>query len=284
MTRSLRELVSGADAVTAGDLSRRLSHREDDEIGRVAVAFNNMTSSLRRTLREQSSRESLAAMGEFAASLAHEVRNPLTAVKIDLQYLEERIGEDEALRDPLLRSLREIDRLDATVGDALSVVRRADGERRLDVWRPIEAAIYASRPEFEQRGVALELSGSESEYTVFGDPAALEQLFLNLLLNAAEASSRGARTFITVTSESDSIAIRLEDEGPGISPNVRERIFEPLFSTKESGTGLGLTIARRIVEAHRGELEIHEGSKGGTIVLVRLPAATGEAGTGLSKV
>ena len=127
MTRSLRDLVSGADAVTAGDLSRRISHRDDDEIGRVADAFNNMTSSLQRTLREQASRESLAAMGEFAASLAHEVRNPLTAVKIDLQHLEERIGDDEALRDPLLRSLREIDRLNATVGDALSVVRRVDG-------------------------------------------------------------------------------------------------------------------------------------------------------------
>ena len=277
MTRSLRDLVSGADAVTAGDLSRRISHREDDEIGRVAVAFNNMTSSLQRTLREQASRESLAAMGEFAASLAHEVRNPLTAVKLDLQHLEEKIGDEDALRGPLLRSLREIDRLDATVGDALSVVRRADGDRRLDVWRPIESAIYASRPEFERREVEVELNGRESEFTVFGDTAALEQLFLNLLLNAAEASPPGARTSITVSSKADSIAIRVEDEGPGISPNARERIFEPLFSTKESGTGLGLTIARRIVEAHRGELDLREGRRGGTVVEVRFPAATGAA-------
>jgi len=279
MTHSLRDLVAGADAVTAGDLSHRIANREDDEIGRVVAAFNNMTDSLQRTLRERASRESLAAMGEFAASLAHEVRNPLTAVKIDLQSLEEKVGHDEALSELLQRSLEEIDRLDATVGDALSVVRRGDVDRLLDVWRPIESAVHAAEPAFEEQGARLEVGGRRSELSVLGDAAGLEQLFLNLLLNAAEAVPHGGRASITAQVEEDSVCVRVEDDGSGIPEEVRDRIFEPLFSTKEAGTGLGLTISRRIVEAHRGELEIRAAVGGGTVVEVRLPMPDDPSGS-----
>jgi signal transduction histidine kinase len=271
MTRSFRTLVDGAEAVSAGDLSHRIAYRADDEIGRVAEAFNNMTESLQRTLREQASRESLAAVGEFAASLAHEVRNPLTAVKIDLQSLEEKLGDHPSLTEPLHRALEEIDRLDATVGDALSIVRRRDGDRILDVWRPIETAVHSAAPGFESRGASLEVSGGGSELSVLGDESGLEQLFLNLLLNAAEALPRGGRATIGAEREGDLVCVRVEDDGPGIPEHVRDRIFEPLFSTKQAGTGLGLTISRRIVEAHRGELEVREGVDGGTCVEVRLP-------------
>ena len=279
MTHSLRDLVAGADAVTAGDLSHRIANREDDEIGRVVAAFNNMTDSLQRTLRERASRESLAAMGEFAASLAHEVRNPLTAVKIDLQSLEEKVGHDEALSELLQRSVEEIDRLDATVGDALSVVRRGDVDRLLDVWRPIESAVHAAEPAFEEQGARLEVGGRRSELSVLGDAAGLEQLFLNLLLNAAEAVPHGGRASITAQVEEDSVCVRVEDDGSGIPEEVRDRIFEPLFSTKEAGTGLGLTISRRIVEAHRGELEIRAAVGGGTVVEVRLPMPDDPSGS-----
>jgi signal transduction histidine kinase len=275
ITRSLRTLVGGAEAVSAGDLSHRITYREDDEIGRVAEAFNNMTESLQRTLREQASRESLAAVGEFAASLAHEIRNPLTAVKIDLQNLEEKLGDDSSLTEPLRRALEEIDRLDATVGDALSIVRRRDGDRMLNVWRPIEAAAHSAAPAFEGRGASLEVSGGGSELSVLGDASGLEQLFLNLLLNAAEALPRGGRATIGAEREGDLVCVRVEDDGPGIPEHVRDRMFEPLFSTKEAGTGLGLTISQRIVDAHRGELDLREGVDGGTCVEVRLPAVNG---------
>ncbi len=270
MTRSLRTLVGGAEAVSAGDLSHRIAYREGDEIGRVAAAFNSMTESLQRTLRERASRESLAAMGEFAASLAHEVRNPLTAVKIDLQSLEEKLRGDPSLTEPLQRILEEVDHLDATVGDALSVVRRADGDRVLDVWGPIEAAAHSAAPAFQKRGATMEVGGG-SGLNVLGDPSGLEQLFLNLLLNAAEALPEGGGARIEAEADGDMVLVRIEDNGPGIPRDVRERVFEPLFSTKEAGTGLGLTISRRIVEAHRGELNIRGADGGGTCVEVRLP-------------
>lgn len=275
MTRSLRALVSGADAVSAGDLSHRIDYAGADETGRVAEAFNDMTESLQRILRERASRESLAAVGEFAASLAHEVRNPLTAVKIDLQSLEERLGDDPSLTLPLRRALEEIDRLDATVGDALSMVRQGDEDRMLDVWQPIETAAHSAAPAFARVDATLDAERGNSELPVFGDAAGLEQLFLNLLLNAAEALPQGGRATIGARTEGDSVCIRIEDDGPGIPEPVRDRIFEPLFSTKEAGTGLGLTISRRIVEAHRGELSVRDAEGGGTCVEVRLPAADG---------
>ena len=273
MTRSLRALVGGAEAVSAGDLSHRISQPGVDEVGRVAESFNQMTESLQRTLREKASRESLAAMGEFAASLAHEVRNPLTAVKIDLQSLQERLADDEALNVPLRRALEEIDRLDSTVGDALSVVRRGDGDRTLDVWQPIRAAAHSAGPAFLKTGATLDVIAGDDELTVRGDAAGLEQLFLNLLLNAAEALPAGGRATIGAQRESGSVLVRVEDDGPGIPEEVRERIFEPLFSTKETGTGLGLTISRRIVEAHRGDLNVGDIEGGGTRVEIRLPLA-----------
>jgi signal transduction histidine kinase len=236
-----------------------------------------MTESLQRTLREKASRESLAAMGEFAASLAHEVRNPLTAVKIDLQSLQEKVADDEALNVPLRRALEEIDRLDATVGDALAVVRRGDSDQTLDVWQPIRAAAHSAGPAFSKAGARLEVIGEDDELTVRGDAAGLEQLFLNLVLNAAEALSPGGQAKIVARRERGSVLVRVEDDGPGIPEGARERIFEPLFSTKETGTGLGLTIARRIVEAHRGDLSVEDNEDGGTRVEIRLPIADADA-------
>jgi len=280
MTRSLRALVGGAEAVSTGDLSHRISRPGADEVGRVAESFNQMTESLQRMVREKASRESLAAMGEFAASLAHEVRNPLTAVKIDLQSLQERLADDAALTAPLRRALDEIDRLDATVGDALSVVRRGDGERVLDVRQPIRAAAHSASPAFANAGATLEVIGEDDPLRVRGDAAGLEQLFLNLLLNAAEALPPGGLAKISARRERDAVLVRVEDDGPGIPESVRERIFEPLFSTKETGTGLGLTISRRIVEAHRGDLSVDDNEGGGTRVEIRFPVADADSSPG----
>ena len=272
MTRSLGALVQGADAVTEGDLSHRIDQSGRDEIGRVAAAFNTMTESLQRTLKEQAGRESLAAMGEFAASLAHEIRNPLTAVKLDLQSLEERLDDDPDLKDPLRRALEEIERLDSTVADALTVVRRGDGDHVLDIRQPIEAAVHSARPAFDERGSRLELIPGDQSLLVHGNSSALQQLFLNVLLNAAEALPAGGTAEIRATQVGGGeIFVTIQDDGPGIPDEFRDRIFEPLFSTKESGTGLGLTISRRIVDAHRGEMTIIGEQGGGTRVEITIP-------------
>jgi len=249
----------------------------EDEVGRVARAFNQMTDSLRRTLRELAQRESLAAVGEFAARLAHEVRNPLTAVRVDLQRAEERI-EDPAARDLVARTLRAVARLDATVAGALRVARSGNVERRpLALRGPVEAAMESARPEFAAHGARLQpIEDGAGALTVNGDAAALEQLFLNLLLNAAQAAGAGGHAGIHFATEDRAVTVSVWDTGPGIPPEAREAVLAPFYSTKPDGTGLGLAIARQIAQAHGATLAIEGGAGPGAVVRVTLPRAGGE--------
>lgn len=273
MTRSLERLASGAEAVSRGDLDVQIQNPGDDEVGRVARAFNTMTASLRKTLGELARRERLAAVGEFAASLAHEVRNPLTAIRIDLQRVEESLPTDSPLRAAQARALREIGRLDATVTETLDVARtgrwRSGG---VDVAIPINAAAAAAAPAFAQRRAELDTSGVfEERLNIPGDEKGLQQLFLNLMLNAARALDPGGRAWIEVEEDDAQAVVCLHDTGRGIEPDVVERIFDPLFTTHADGTGLGLTVVRRIVEEHQGQIEIESEVGVGTTVRIRLP-------------
>ncbi|MCH7533461.1 MAG: HAMP domain-containing protein [Gemmatimonadetes bacterium] len=272
MTQSLERLAHAADAVSRGDLEQQLAHERDDEVGRVVRAFNTMTESLRRTLKKLADREALAAVGEFAATLAHEVRNPLTAIRIDLQRVEEGLPEDSPLRAPQGRALEEIERLDATVGAALDVARTESVDTAtVDVLVSLTAAIHASTPAFEERGGVLHEPSQSGPIHIKGDLGALEQLFLNLLLNAAQALDSGGGARVTIALEEGTVVVTIRDDGRGMTPARLERVFEPLFTTRAGGTGLGLTIALRIASAHGGSIRLTSEPDRGTTVEVRLP-------------
>lgn len=279
LTRSLERLVTAAEAVSRGELDATIETTGSDEVGRVAHAFNTMTASLRRTLAELASRERLAAVGEFAASLAHEVRNPLTAIRIDLQRVEERLPPDSPLREPQSRALKEIGRLDATVSETLDVARAGRwGKALVDLSATLRSAAEAATPAFAERQAIMDLTSLDGRAPVVrGDAKALEQLFLNLLLNAAAALGPGRRAWIELDEEPGCVVASVRDNGSGIPPEVRDRVFEPLYTTRSDGTGLGLTIARRIVEQHGGTLELESEVGQGTTVRIRLPAQPVEA-------
>lgn len=272
LTRSLLELSDAAGAVSKGDLSRKLEVRSGDEVGSVAEAFNTMTESLERTLRELSTRESLAAVGEFAASLAHEVRNPLTAIRVDLQLAEEELVEGSAAGEAQKRALHEIMRLDQTVAKALRVARSGSLESaRLDLRGPIHAAANAARPAFAEKDATLQVELGEDTLPVSGDGGALEDLFLNLLKNAAQALEAGGTARVRARVEAGRVVVLVQDEGMGIPEELQERVFEPLFSTRPEGTGLGLTISRRIAVAHGGKIELISPPGEGTTFRVTFP-------------
>lgn len=274
MTRALSRLAGAAAAVSGGDLTRKTETTGSDEVGQVARAFNSMTESLGRTLKELSHREALAAVGEFAAELAHEVRNPLTSIRVDLQVVEERLPKDSPLREIQHGALEEIERLDGTVSGVLQLARSGDIELRpVDLAEPISLAVHAAKPEFDRRGATVEYTLSESPVIVHGDSAALEQLILNLLLNAAQALAPGGRATLDVHAAENDAIVTLRDDGPGIPAEVLARVREPFFSTRVEGTGLGLAIAERVVRAHRGEMEIESAPGTGTVVRVRLALA-----------
>jgi len=272
-TRALVHLADAAQAVSQGDLDRRVEDPPDDEVGRVARAFNDMTESLRRTLHELSQRRALAAVGEFAASLAHEVRNPLTAIRVDLQRVEEELPADSDARSLLARALGSIERVDRSVTGALRVARSGSITREsLDLRRPLEAAIHAAEPEFAARGATLDpVSLGDAAVEVEGDAPALERLLLNLLLNAAQALGDGGRASVTVERRGDGVSIVIKDSGGGIGREDLEKVFEPFYSTRSEGTGLGLAIARQIAVAHGGEITIDSAPGRGTRVEVVLP-------------
>lgn len=267
----LEKLAETAESVARGDLDGRVGQSGPDEIRRVGRAFDVMTMSLRDTLRKLSQQEAAAAVGEFAATLAHEVRNPLTSIRLDLERAREKPGDPRA-GELMSRALAEIERLDSTVSGALRIARSGNLTLlSLDLRRPLQAAVHAAMPEFEARGAALDSLPVLNEIRVRGDPGALEQLFLNLLKNAAEALEEGGRAWLEVEVEEQNVRVSILDGGSGIHPDIIASILEPFYSTKKEGTGLGLPISLRIARAHRGELTLESRPGGGTACHVVLP-------------
>jgi len=278
-TRSLERIARIADAIAEGDLGRK-ADAEWGEPARLASALNAMSASLRDTMRTLAQRESLAAVGEFAAGLSHEIRNPLASVRLDLQRVQEKLGPESPLHSPLVRALGEVDRLNRTLSGALRVARSGQVPlERVDMLVPLGAAIAAATPELERRGTALSVDlPSCPAIVVEGNGAALEQLFLNVLLNAAQAIPSGGQVNVSVRVDDRVVETAVRDSGAGISPEQLGRVFEPFFTTRSDGTGLGLAIVRAIAAAHRGEVTLESHPGVGTTARVRIPVARATTG------
>lgn len=279
LTRSLEHLSEAAASVSRGDLSRAAGEEGPPEVQGTARAFNSMTENLRRMLEKLSQQEAVAAVGEFAASLAHEVRNPLTSVSVDLQRTQRKLEtEPQEARELIDRVLEEIERLNQSVSDFLRIARSGRvSPDRVDLRMPVEAAIRAAAPHFQTKGVGFEQAMPSAPVWVHADQSALEQLVLNLLLNAIDALQGGQRSGLEVEVRDDRARVSVWDEGEGIAPEDLDKIFDPFFSTKAEGTGLGLSIARRIARAHGSELEAMSVPGEGTAFRFTLPIEPGES-------
>ncbi len=270
VTHSLVALAAAADAVAAGDLDRQVEARAGDEVGRLAAAFNLMVDSLRKTLAQLSQRQAVAAVGEFASALAHEIRNPLSALRINLQHVEERLEAQPSLREPVQYALRDIARLESTVAGALRLARTGTMSMGAVILGDVlDAVSRLARTEATRRRVSLDLAAT-APMALRGNAAALEQLFLNLLLNAVEATPAGGLVGVTVEPLVGEVCVGVWDTGGGFSPEAWDRAFEPFFTTKQEGTGLGLSVAKRLVTAHGGRITV-DSRPGRTTVSVWLP-------------
>jgi two-component system sensor histidine kinase AtoS len=274
ITRPLERLAEASGALARGELDRRFVEEGPDEIERLGRAFNVMAVSLSRTLRRLSQREAVAAIGEFASSLAHEVRNPLTSIRLDLERARERLADRNRAEELLTRALHQIDRLDETVGGSLRIARSGSlTMSQVHLQEPVQAAMRAAAPMFDARGARLVAGDWPGEAIVVrGNAGALEQLFLNLLLNAADALDGAGIARLEVEPSADGVCVTVRDNGRGIPPAALDRVWEPFYTTKADGTGLGLPIARRIAHAHGGELTIESTPGAGTTVRVHLLA------------
>lgn len=290
---SLTDLTRATDQIAAGNLQPWLPMPQNDEVGHLTLAFGSMTARLRELLQEIAVARPLAMMAEFAPNLAHEIRNPLSSIRLNLQELERDVRKGrlpESVGEPVTISLQEINRLETVVQSVLSMARSdapPEESSEIEVHRLVLDTTRVLLPELKERGVGLVTDLSKrGEAIVTGRPAELQGALMNLLYNAMEASPPDStlrvRTTWTTPGGRGAIRIHVADEGPGIRPEVRERIFQPFYTSKDGGTGLGLSQALRTVREHGGRLYLVQGSEmvAGTEFVLELPARRARAGAG----
>jgi len=230
---------------------------------------------LQETLRQA---ERLSTLGEIAADLAHEIRNPLATMRATVQILAGNPPEPDR-REFTEMLLGEVDRLDSVVGGYLRAARPATLDRRPgDAVTALDSVMELTRRQAGRDRVVFERHGVDHLWVGMG-AGPLTQVFMNLTLNALQAMPAGGRLRIDCRAvpgrdgRSDGAEITFADTGPGIKPEDRDSVFRPFFTTKPSGTGLGLSIARRIVEQHGGRLTLDEPQGEGAVFRIRLPLA-----------
>jgi PAS domain S-box-containing protein len=223
---------------------------------------------LEQRLAEQ---KALVKLGEMAAVVAHEVKNPIAGIRGALQVITSRMPEDQRDRSILLEIITRLDALNLIVQDMLMFARpRAPKHEPIVVDLLIRET--ASLLERDPHMSALEISVSGSA-AISGDLEMLRVVFQNILMNAAQAMEGQGRVAVEVTQTDGLCRVAIVDRGPGMPPDVQEKVFDAFFTTKHRGTGLGLPIARRVVEAHGGSIHIEVPPSGGTIFTVILPVA-----------
>jgi signal transduction histidine kinase len=247
-----------------------------DPVDQVSVSVSAVLQRLRDTERDALRAEQLAWVGQMAAGIAHEIRNPLMAIKLLIQAGAERAG-GPSLRARDFEVLdEEITRLEQIVSGFLDFARPPrPNPRSMDATEVVAQAIEGVKPRAELQGVSLTLERSDTPIVVPADPNQLRQVFLNLLINALDAQPKGGEIRVGLRIEQapePTLVMTVADAGSGIAPGVADRIFEPFVSTKESGLGLGLSICRRIAEAHNGNLSANNLPDGGAVFTLKLPA------------
>ncbi len=301
ITRPLTELTEGARAIARGELETRITSQRGDEIGTLAGAFNDMAASLAggrselteknqaltaanaelRQMQENLVRtERLAAIGQLAAGVSHEIDNPVGIILGYAELLLEDLEPGDRRREDVLAIIEECRRCKRITGGLLGFARTSPGRREpIALNLLISQTLTSLKPQKLFKGIDIRFApGPEWGAALVGDPDQLRQVLVNLLLNAAQAMGETGILSIEVRQEEAGAVIEVCDSGVGVPPELRERIFEPFFSTKAKGegTGLGLSVCRRLVEDHGGCLTVGEAPGGGARFRVDLPLMPGE--------
>jgi len=247
------------------------ARRRDQRAAAVIQAQMEAINAARTRLTQS---EKLAALGQLAAAIAHEVRNPLAIIRSAAQGVAETLSEEAAEpRRACSFITAEIDRLNNVVSSLLAFARPLQLRRRaVTVTELFDRILLLARDDLAGKQVRVRRAELPALPAVQVDPDLISQVLLGLLANAAEALAGGGEVTLAARAANGSVDIDVTDSGPGIPAELRERIFEPFFTTRPRGIGLGLAVARQIVEAHTGRIEVGGHPGGGARFTVRLPA------------
>jgi signal transduction histidine kinase len=282
----IKDLAKGTIRISRGDFSHRLAVRSQDEVGQLAASFNAMSEQLLQTQREKEEAnrkliqaEKLASIGRIAATIAHEIRNPLTSVKLNIQKLAQSEGQGEMEREHLALSQEGINQIEKFIKGFLNYTRVAELRlSRFSVEQILEESLKMLRQAFEQKQVRVDTLFEPGLPEMLVDGDKLREVFANVLRNALEAVDDGGRVQVTLSrtpGNQDRLRVRIEDDGPGIPTDVRDTVFEPFFTTKPTGVGLGLANARKILEQHQGTIRLGKTGGRGTALEIELPIRGG---------
>jgi len=216
--------------------------------------------------------EHLAEIGKLAASLAHEIKNPLAGISGAIQVIRDAMGPDDPKRSVIGEIISQIHRLDAAVRDLLLYARPTMPRKmEISLSDAVRRVLMVLAEEPALQRVIVQFFDHENS-SIIADGSQIEQLLLNLLINAGHASQDGGQVQVILEPSAEVVRLSIIDSGLGMTPEIRERAFEAFYTTKTRGTGLGLPICKRIVETHGGTIELKSAPGKGTTVHVYLPA------------
>jgi hypothetical protein len=295
--RPIRKMIRVIRRIENGDLSARMAEDKKDEFGLLAKSFNSMLESLEAAKKEieayhaeQMQRAAkLASLGEIISGIAHEIKNPLTGISCAVQVFQSELSENDSRKAITTEILNHIKRLDRIVKDLLNYAKPKPPQfLPLKVSEVLDKAVFFVYPEAKKKNVVIKTEVDPDVPEVMMDPDQMQQVFLNLIINAIQAMPNGGRLKISI-SESEKkkdwiddemkerlsgrnmILIRFEDTGKGIEKEYLKSIFDPFFTRKSKGTGLGLAISQRIVHEHGGEITVKSEVGKGSVFTVYLP-------------
>lgn len=283
----MRSILQAMDRVREGDMEARLDLELPGEFSLIARRFNAMARRLRedrneidRMYRKQVAHmDRLASLGELGANFAHEVRNPLTGIGSAIQVMMRSLEPEDGRREVLGKVLGQVDRINKTLENFLHFSRMPEARMRLfDLAEPMLRVSFLLEARARSQGVRFICEPSGGSPPVCGDPGQIEQVLLNLGLNALQAmGGKGRLDILAKTEDGGGTLITVRDTGPGIAAESLEKVFEPFYTTRKDGSGLGLCIARQIAESHGGELWLESVPGEGLAAYMRLPPARVES-------
>lgn len=281
-TQPIQEMALAARRVAVGNLDFRIDVKRRDEVGQLATTFNEMIDGLKskRELEEKLNQaERSAAIGRLTQSVAHEIRNPLNVINLSIDHVGSKYApDDEPRRAQLNRILStikdEVERLKRLVSDLLNYGRPPRlAVENVNVTRLFDETMSLIQPQAEEQGVQVTVEDGGPAVEVRGDRERLKSCLSNIAINALQAMPNGGNLSARIAKQNGLVEITISDTGVGISEEALSKIFEPYFSTKQTGFGLGLAVTKTIVEEHQGSIAVASTPGAGTTFTVRLPAA-----------